>query len=101
MVLVIETTTDPRDAVVTEVQLSDISEDVGTCWRRLGPKLNIAESHIENIDDEQKKNHDKAHALLKKWSQQEGRKATVGCLADALCSIGKRCFAEKLLGGSI
>ena len=99
VVLVIETTTDPRDAVVTELQLSDISDDVGTCWRELGPKLKIAGSQINNMDEENRKNRDKAHALLTKWHQQEGRSATVGCLADALCSIGKKGFAEKLLGG--
>ena len=50
--------------VVTELQLSDISDDVGTCWREVGPKLLIKASKIHNLDDEYKSNRDKANALL-------------------------------------
>ena len=84
--------------MVTELQLADISNDVGTCWRELGPKLKIAASKIHNLDEENRLNWDKANALLIKWKQQEGRGATVGCLADALESIARKSIAEKLLG---
>ena len=83
--------------VVTELQLSDISDDVGTCWREVGPKLLIKASKIHNLDDEYKSNRDKANALL--WKQQEGSNATVGRLADVLKSVGRRSIAERLLGG--
>ena len=85
--------------VVTELQLSDISDDVGTCWREVGPKLLIKASKIHNLDDEYKSNRDKANALLNLWKQQEGSNATVGRLADVLEKIGRRSIAEKLLGG--
>ena len=93
-----ETSTDQRNLVVTELQLADISDDVGTCWRELGPKLKIAASKIHNIDDEYRCNRDKANALLIMWKHQEGRGATVGHLGDVLESIGRKSIAEKLLG---
>ena len=96
--LLLDTTTDPRDAIVTELQLSDISDDVGTCWRELGPKLGIAASKLQNLDEEYKYNRDKANALLLMWRQKEGRSATVGRLADFLVCIGRKSIAERLLG---
>ena len=85
--------------VVTELQLSDISDDVGTCWREVGPKLLIKASKIHNLDDDYKSNRDKANAPLILWKQQEGSNATVGRLADVLKSVGRRSIAERLLGG--
>ncbi|XP_068706989.1 probable serine/threonine-protein kinase ifkC isoform X2 [Montipora foliosa] len=94
-----ERTFDPRSAIATELQLSEISDDVGTCWRKLGPKLNIAAAKIHNLDEDYKNNHDKANALLLMWKQQEGNThATVGRLADHLKAIGRTSIAEKLLG---
>ena len=84
--------------MVTEVQLSDISDDVGACWRVVGPKLLISASKIHNIDDEYKTNRDKANALLISWKQQAGSNATVCHLADVLESVGRRSIAERLLG---
>ena len=81
------------------MQLSDISDDVGTCWRLVGSNLLISASKIHNLDDEYKTNRDKANALLISWKQQEGSNATVGHLADVLDSVGKRSIAERLLGG--
>ena len=81
------------------MQLSDISDDVGTCWRVVGSNLLISASKIHNLDDEYKTNRDKANALLISWKLQEGSNATVGHLADVLDSVGKRSIAERLLGG--
>lgn len=80
------------------MQLSDISDDVGTCWRELGPKLKIAASKIHNLDEEYRSNRDKANALLIIWKEQEGSSALAGRLADALESTGRKSIAEKLLG---
>ena len=89
---------DPETSVVTELQLSEISDDVGTCWRELGPKLDIPAAKIQNLDDDYRCNRDKANALLLMWKQKEGSSAIAGRLADALVSIGKKCIAEMLLG---
>ncbi|PFX24977.1 hypothetical protein AWC38_SpisGene10453 [Stylophora pistillata] len=88
---------DPWASVVSELQLSDISDDVGTCWRELGPKLDISAAKIQNLDDDYRCSRDKANNLLLMWKQKEGRSAVAGRLADALESIGKKCIAEKLL----
>ena len=89
---------DPETSVVTELQLSEISDDVGTCWRELGPKLGIPAAKIQNLDDEYDRNRDKANNLLLTWKQKEGSSAIAGRLADALVSIGKKYIAEILLG---
>ena len=89
---------DPETSVVTELQLSEISDDVGTCWPELGPKLDIPAAKIQNLDDDYRCNRDKANALLLMWKQKEGSSAIAGRLADALVSIGKKCIAEMLLG---
>ena len=71
----------------------------GTCWRELGPKLDIPAAKIpQNLDEDFRCNRDKANALLLMWKQKEGRSAVAGCLADALLRIWKKCIAEKLLG---
>ena len=84
--------------MVTELQLSEISDDVGTCWRELGPKLDISAAKIQNLDEDYRRNCDKANILLLMWQQKEGSSALAGRLADALVSIGKEGIAEKLLG---
>ena len=89
---------DPRTSVVTELQLSEISDDVGTCWRELGPKLGIPAAKIQNLDEDYRCTRDKANILLLMWQQKEGSSALAGRLADALVSIGKKGIAEKLLG---
>ena len=95
----VERTFDLRSAIATELQLSEISDDVGTCWRELGPKLNITAAKIHNLDEDHKNNRDKANALLVMWKQQVGNSgATVGRLADHLKAIGRTSIAEKLLG---
>lgn len=89
---------DPRTAVVSELQLSEISHDVGTCWRELGPRLTIDASKIHNLDEEYKTNRDKANALLIMWKEEKGANALVRSLAHHLKEIGRTSIAEKLLG---
>lgn len=91
---------DPRTAVVTEFQLSEISDDARNCWRELGPRLGVAASKIRNLDEEYSTNRDKANALLIKWKEEKGSSALVGRLADHLKEIGRTDIAEKLLGVS-
>ena len=81
---------DPRGSVVTERQLPDISDDVGTCWRELGPKLDISASKIKNLDEDDNCSPDKANTLLLVWKHREESSAVAGRLADALESIGER-----------
>lgn len=89
---------DPRTAVVTEFQLSEISHDVGTCWRELGSTLTIANAKLWNLDMEYQSNWEKAFKLLIMWKEEKGSSAQVGRLADHLKEIGRTSIAEKLLG---
>ena len=89
---------DSRTCVVTQLQLLDIIDDVGTCWRELGLQLGISATKVRKLDEEYRSNRKKANALLLMWKQREGRSAVAGCLADALLSIGRKSIAEKLLG---
>ncbi|KAL9951672.1 hypothetical protein ACROYT_G044390 [Oculina patagonica] len=92
-----EETVDPRQSVVTEKQLSDLSDDIATCWQKLGRKLGIEASTICNLDEEYRSDYDKANALLIMWKEQHGSGGLAGLLADALESIGRKSIAEKLL----
>ena len=96
--LLVTTTVNPINEVVTDSQIADISDEVGTCWRQLGPRLKIAGPKIHNIDEENGCNWSKANALLIVWKHKEGKNATVGRLANVLEKIGRRSIAEKLLG---
>ena len=88
-----------RETVVTVMQLWEISNDVGNCWSEVGPLLGIPTSIIYNINEEWRRNRDKANAILNKWKQKEGHNATVGKLADVLDKVGRKDIAEVLLGG--
>ena len=53
--------------VVTELLLSDISDDVGTWWRELGPKLDIPAAKIQKLDNDYRCSRHKANVLLLMW----------------------------------
>lgn len=94
----VETTiVNPRSEVVTEKEVADISNDVGTCWRQLGLRHKITESTIHSTAEENIGNWHKAHALLIMWKQEKGKNATISHLAHVLEKIGRRSIAEKLL----
>lgn len=82
---------------MSEEFITDVSEDIGTCWKELGTKLNISASKIHNIDDECKRNREKASQLLLSWKQTNGHRATIGILETALIDIDRKDIAEKLL----
>ena len=84
--------------MVTQLQLFDISDDVGTCWRELGLELDISRAEVRNLDRENLCNRAKANALLLIWKEREGRSAVAGRLTDALLGIGRKDIVEKLLG---
>ena len=61
----------------------------GTCWRELGPKLDIPAAKIpQNLDEDFRCNRDKAIALLLMWKQKEREK----------CSgrVSSGCFIKNL-----
>ena len=89
---------DPRTCVVTQMQLLDIIDDVSTCWRELGLKLDISAAEVQKLEEEHRCNREKANALLLMWKEREGGRAVAGRLADALLHVGRKRIAERLLG---
>lgn len=83
---------------LTQHHILKIKDDVGTCWRDAGVKLEIEEGILENTDQDYKSSREKAHHVLNIWTQQKGKEATVGSLARVLIAIGHKRIAEKLLG---
>ena len=81
------------------MQLWQISDEVGSCFRDMGLLLGIPTSKIHIIDDECLRYSDKAMTILMVWKQQEGRNATVGRLADVLEKVGRKDIAELLPRG--
>ena len=81
------------------MQVWQISDEVGSCWREMGLLLGIPRSTIYIIDEEYFRNSYKAMTILLVWKQQEGRNATVGRLADVLENVGRKDIAELLPRG--
>ena len=92
-------TSDPRNTVVSEMQLWELSRYVGNCWKSMGLLLFIAASKMLQINYNYSRNRDRAMALLIMWKQREGLDATVGRLADVLEKVGRKDIAEILLRG--
>lgn len=88
-----------RKERVTPEQILKLKDDAGTCWKDLGIALKIKpESKVRNLEEDTSSNRDRADKVLQMWMDQEGSDATVGRLACALITIGKKGIAEKLLG---
>ena len=81
------------------MQVWQISDDVGSCWREVGLLLGIPTSKIDIIDMDYLRNSDKAMTILIVWKLQEGRNATVGRLADVLEIVRRKDIAELLPRG--
>lgn len=87
-----------RKEPFTSYHLLYIKDDVGTCWEDLGQKLGIELTILRNLEDDYRKNRERANQVLQIWMEENGRDATVGCLACNLIQIGHKEIADRLLG---
>ncbi|XP_031556888.1 uncharacterized protein LOC116293564 isoform X2 [Actinia tenebrosa] len=87
-----------RDSVVTDDKIIDILEELGTCWKSIGPILHINSAKLKNIDTDNSNSKDKASDMIATWKQQEGKYATVGTLEQALLRIKRKDVADKFIG---
>ena len=87
-----------RKKVVSMELAMEIREEVGSCWQDLGIALNLPEGELRNIGNDYRYSREKGNAVFESWRDKKGRDATVGCLADALGSIGKKRIADFMLG---
>ena len=83
--------------LVTPIQVTSISGDVGADWRSLAARLKLSFADIRNIDADSRDSCEKAYKVIEKWFQREGIEATVGRLIDALGEIDRKDAAQKLL----
>ncbi|KAL9974454.1 hypothetical protein ACROYT_G011486 [Oculina patagonica] len=80
-----------------EVIFSDVSEDIGASWRRLGRHMLKRECVLSNIDEDFKGVGEKAYQLLLKWKEEGGATATPQALFLALLRIKRTDVAKKLM----
>ena len=61
---------------VTDAQLVDLSFKLADDWKKLAPKLGIADDKLSKIYENNDSDGDKCLALLKAWVEVEGPGAT-------------------------
>ena len=61
---------------VTEAQVLNLSTKLASHWKKLAPKLGIADEKLAEISEKEISDDDKCLALLKAWVEVEGLGAT-------------------------
>jgi len=65
-----------ESSLVTEVQVTELASRLATHWRRIAPKLGLAEEKVATVEREVQGEEERCHHLLTAWIQQEGEGAT-------------------------
>ena len=68
----------------------DLAEDIGTDWKKLGRRLSISKANLDSIDLENPPVSEKSIAMLNKWRENSGKKATVKALTEALKKMRRK-----------
>ena len=80
-----------------EATFSEIHENLGASWKKLGRHMLKKECFLDNIDEDFKGVGEKAYQLLLKWKEEEGETATPQALFKALVHIKRTDVAKKLM----
>ena len=75
----------------------EISEDIGSSWKKLGQLLLKREYLLNNIDADFIGVGEKAHQLLLKWKEDHGSTATLQALFKSLLHIKRFDVVRKLM----
>lgn len=86
----------PSEPHLEEI-FSDINEDIGASWRKLGRHMLKRECFLNNIDEDFRGVSEKAYQLLLKWKEEGGATATSQTLFLALLHIRRTDVAKKLI----
>ena len=86
----------PREPPLEEL-FSDINEDIGASWRKLGRHMLKKECFLNNIDEDFKGVSEKAYQLLVKWKEEGAATATPQTLFLALLRVRRTDVAKKLI----
>ena len=74
-----------------------VAREIGRKYTTLGRQLDVPNAAIENIEDENRRNEDRAYCVLVKWYQQNGQAgATTEVLGKALEAIRQKSIAEAI-----
>lgn len=90
-----------RTAVVSDLLVLKICDDVGTCWNDLGVMLNLPVATVRNVDADFRLSREKAREILRIWKERKGDAATVGSLEGALVALQKKAIAQSLIDAQI
>ena len=80
-----------------EFIFSEIAEELGNVWEKLGRNLLKKECAIQNINRDFDSVEEKAYQVLMKWKKEKGPEATIVSLMESLVHIGCTKVAESLL----
>ena len=87
-------------AKLLDVICLDLADDISLDWKKLGGRLSISQFVINNIDAENHFVSEKTMAILNKWRQTFGKKATVQDLKKALEEIKRGDLSGRVEGMS-
>nr|AEO79023.1 receptor interacting protein kinase 1b [Branchiostoma belcheri tsingtauense] len=89
-------TTDTR--VITKEDITVISENLGSTWRKLGRQLGFTEGKLDAFDSDYAIDglEEKIYQMLVAWRRMKSDDATAAKLAEALCAISKADVAVYL-----
>ena len=68
----------------TDDELEQLGIDVAEGWRKLGRRLKLDESTLQEIDNDYDQLSEKGYHMLMRWKQNTGAHATYKALRDAL-----------------
>ncbi|XP_067044831.1 uncharacterized protein [Acropora muricata] len=74
----------------------DLADDISKDWKKLGRRLSISKANLDSIDLENPSVFEKSIAMLNKWRENSGKKATVKVLTEALKKIGRKDILDKM-----
>ena len=78
--------------------IKNVSQKVGSSWKKLARELELKDSQINNISVEENDDEDRCSLTLQKWCQLKGKDATIRKLMMALTRIGKAEVNNDIMG---
>lgn len=68
----------------TDEELEQLGIDIAEGWRRLGRRLKLDDSTLQEIDNDYEQLSEKGYHMFMRWKQNTGANATYQALRDAL-----------------
>ena len=65
-----------------------VAKQVNTSWKRLARRLDLSPAEIDNIQEEEKGDHERCCKVLDTWCQRHGSEATIKKLMKTLTDAG-------------